>query len=71
MKKTEFILEVKEIDGDAFDLSLNVYGSRQRLNLYLINAMLESEDLKEIITDASEQYEMLVREQRERERNKK
>lgn len=69
MAKTEFILEVKETDGDMFNVSINANGSRVRLNLYLVNAMLQNKELKEIITGASEQYKMLVREQRKR--NKK
>lgn len=70
MAKTEFILEVKETDGDMFNVSINANGSRVRLNLYLVNAMLQNKELREIITSASEQYKELIKEQRKRSRKK-
>lgn len=70
MAKTEFILEVKETDGDMFNVSINANGSRFKLNLYLVNGMLQNKDLAEIINNASREYNWLKKEQRKRSRKK-
>lgn len=64
--KTLLNLEVKEIDGDKFNMVIKAEGSRLKLNLYLLNGMLQNDDLAQIINDAAKTFNELKKEQRKR-----
>lgn len=67
--KTELILEVKEKEGDTFNVSIKASGSRLKLNLYLLNGMIQNEELAQIINDAAKTFNDLKKEQRKRRRS--
>ena len=65
--KTEFYLEVKETDnGDNFSAVIKASGSRLKLNLYLVNGMIQNDDLAQIINDAAETFNDLKKEQKKK-----
>lgn len=64
--KTKLNLEVKETEGDKFTVTLNAQGSRLKLNLYLVNGMLQNDNLAQIINDASKGFKDLKKEQKKR-----
>ncbi|MFJ1323573.1 hypothetical protein ACILDT_11220 [Capnocytophaga canis] len=64
--KTSLNLEVKETEGDKFTVVLNAQGSRLKLNLYLVNGMLQNDNLAQIINDASKGFKDLKKEQKKR-----
>ncbi len=64
--KTLLNLEVKEIEGDKFNILIKAEGSRLKLNLYLLNGMLQNDDLAQIINDAAKTFNDLKKEQRKR-----
>ena len=65
--KTEFYLEVKETDnGDNFSAVIKASGSRLKLNLYLVNGMIQNDDLAQIINDAAKTFNDLKKEQKKR-----
>ena len=65
--KTEFYLEVKETDnGDNFSAVIKANGSRLKLNLYLVNGMIQNDDLAQIINDAAKTFNDLKKEQKKK-----
>ena len=65
--KTEFYLEVKETDNkDNFSAVIKANGSRLKLNLYLVNGMIQNDDLAQIINDAAKTFNDLKKEQKKK-----
>lgn len=64
--KTKLNLEVKETEGDKFTVVLNAQGSRLKLNLYLVNGMLQNDNLAQIINDAAKTFKDLKKAQKQK-----
>lgn len=67
---TEFSLKIKETETENMSAEFIANGSKLKLHLFLVNAMIQNDTLAEIITEASAEYKFLKKEQRKRNHKK-